>query len=452
MKELHVILSFISICIGCNRRTEEIIEDFGKMDVAALEKKMEERDISLYPVTCSHCGKSTLPTIMRLFDRQQQRIITEAKIGTDVPVIDGERAGYVYSRTEEEQAEIDRGLSKWLDTVIEQSEPFWEQFENYSLVHWNAFIMELSKQDYEDAYISCGWKPLDRKSTVFMYRKNINLLLKSEGSSKGFWRAANQRMFRHFVDLGIESWDIKKDIKLFGRERVRFFVLNLPIPEELEGLRSRCIGDLVKKENNEQALLYRRIEQLSDRLENSNLRANRLQHEVGNLQDRLGAAYRDIEQLKVAQVEVMQESGQSDKIKRLKALIFELKEENKNLYNRSPDIEQSNTNNLEISETAPMVEERDNSKQLAGKTVAFFGGWRSDLKKVFPCKIILHDGKRHDPDFYSALRTADTYVVWWEFISHESMWEIKEWAADRGINVFYLRGMNIGKALQSIRL
>ncbi|WP_240420341.1 hypothetical protein [Paenibacillus periandrae] len=450
MKQLHVILSFISICSDCSRRTEEIIEDFGKMDLAALERKMEERDISLYPILCKNCGQSTLPTIMRLFDKLQKRIITEAKIGIDVPVVDGERAGYVYSRTDEEQVEIDRGLSKWNDFIVDQSGSFWEQFVNHAIKHWNDFISELSKQDYEDAYIACGWKLLDPKSTVFMYRKNAAVLL-AEGSKREFWRFANHRMLRHFIDLGIEAWDIKNDIKLFGRERVRYIVLNLPIPEELEGLRSRSIGELVKKENSEQAFLYRRIEQLSGRLEKSNLRANRLQQEVGNLQDRLGIAYQDIENLKEDRFEVRQETGQSKKIERLKALITELKEENKNLYNRLSDNDEINTypdiNDLQISNDV-----EDCNEHLEGKTVAFFGGWRSELRKEFGCKVILHDGKRHDPEFFSALRSADVYIVWWEFISHDSMWEIKEWAADRGIKVFYLRGMNIEKALQMIRL
>jgi hypothetical protein len=89
-------------------------------------------------------------------------------------------------------------------------------------------------------------------------------------------------------------------------------------------------------------------------------------------------------------------------------------------------------------------------ERLAGKTIAFFGGWRRMAAKELPCTILLHVGKRHDPSFYSALKEADAYVVWTEFISHESMWEIKEWAAERGAPAYYLRGMNLELALNSI--
>jgi hypothetical protein len=393
-----------------------------------------------------------MPKIMRMFDKVEKQVISESVIGSDVPVIDGDQAGYVYSRTEEEQAEIDRGFQKWDAYLQEHEERFWELYISFALEHWSTLHAEVSKQEYEDAYTKFGIPLLGPKATVSLYRKDYAPILSDEGKKGSFWRAANTRLYKHFADRGIEAWDVKKDIQLFGRERVRFFVLNLPIPEELESLRSHCIGELVKKENSDQAFLYRRIEQLSDRLEKANRRADRYQNEVGDLQGKLAAAYREIDCLKDVRVEVRQETGQSQKIERLKELITELKDVNKTLLSRLPAKDIREPASQMVEESAPPAVEPLDPARLVGKTVAFFGGWRRQIDKDYSCTIIFHDGRRHDPDFYAALRLADAYVIWTEFISHESMWEIKEWAAERDVPVAYLRGGNVERALDRLRI
>ncbi|WP_158630126.1 hypothetical protein [Cohnella sp. AR92] len=455
MTQLHVVLSFVSICSGCGRRTEQTIKDFGRRDLNELEQLMGEQDVTVTPIVCPKCGFSNLPTIMKLFDKLQGRVISEAKIGADVPVIDDAgQAGYVNTRTEEEQAEIDRGVAKWVEYIADHSDSFWQQFEAHAHEHWTGIIVELTKQDFEEAYGTLSLTTLGPQATVSKYRRDVEAKIVSEASRRSFWRAANQRMYQHLVEIGIEAWDVKNAIKLYGRERVRFLILQLPIPEELEGIRSQAIGELVKKESGDQAFLYRRIKQLSSRLDKSLVSSNRYHQQSMDLQDKLAAAYRTIEQLEAERVEAFRpDTSQTSKIERLKGLITELKTENKRLNSLLP-VEEIPTPPIEENVvTIPQVDPSEEASLVEGKTIGVLGGWpRQADARYESCTLMLHDARRLDPAFYAILRAADAIIVWTEFISHEAMWEIKEWAADRDIPVNYLRGMNLERALREIRL
>lgn len=450
MQKLHIILSFIAICTSCNRRNEIVIKDFGLITYNDLEMKLAEHDYTVSPIKCMKCNITTLPSIMRMFDKVKKVLVSEGKIGIDVPVINGEKGDFIYSRTEEEQAEIDRGIAKWKQHAEEHAEAFWLGYEDYATAHWNSLVMELSKDEYESAYQKCDLAPLGPHASVFMYRQDSNKHVTHDSLKRQFWRAANLKMYERFVSIGIESWNVKQDIKSFGRERVRFLILQLPIPEELEGLRSQAIGELIKRENTDQAYLYQRIEHLSSRLEKASRKANRYRQEVTDLNVKLAAAYDTIEHLKSSKVEVRQETGQTQKVARLKALIADLRLENKELREKLPQ-----------DEPAPAWIEQEPAEQaensvdidltlLEGKTVAFFGGWKKQSDIDYPCTVLTHDAKRHDPEFYRILRVAETYVIWWEFISHESMWEIRESAADQGKPVHFLKGMNIERGLMVV--
>ncbi|SDO16016.1 hypothetical protein SAMN04487897_10950 [Paenibacillus sp. yr247] len=450
MQKLHIILSFIATCTSCNRRNEIVIKDFGLLTYTDLEMKLGEHDYTVSPIKCTKCNTFTLPSIMRMFDKLQKVVVSEGKIGIDVPVINGDKGDFVYSRTEEEQAEIDRGIAKWKQHAEEHAEAFWQAFEDYSAAHWNTLLMELSKEEYESAYHGCGLALLGPNASVFKYRQDSNKQLTDDCLKRQFWRAANVMMYDRFVTIGIESWNIKKDIKLFGRERVRFLILHLPIPEELEGLRSQAIGELIKRENTDQAYLYQRIEQLSNRLEQANGKANRYRQEVTDLNVKLAAAYDTIEDLKSSKVEVRQETGQTQKIARLKALIADLRLENRELREKLP-LNDSTPPGIEVERTDPaeQIVEAD-LNLLQGKTVAFFGGWKKQNDSNNPCTVLFHDARKQDPEFYRILRDAEFYVILWEFISHESMWEIREYAADQGKSVHFVKGMNIERGLMAI--
>lgn len=76
--------------------------------------------------------------------------------------------------------------------------------------------------------------------------------------------------------------------------------------------------------------------------------------------------------------------------------------------------------------------------RLCGKTVAVFGRL-DDTEEVEGVRLIFHDGDRVDWAMAKAAREADILVVLTRWVSHGVMWRLKEYAAEREKEVYFLR-------------
>ena len=54
---------------------------------------------------------------------------------------------------------------------------------------------------------------------------------------------------------------------VYGRERVTYLALHLPLPEELETWRTKALAKVIKKRSGETGILFERIGQLGKELD-----------------------------------------------------------------------------------------------------------------------------------------------------------------------------------------
>lgn len=66
------------------------------------------------------------------------------------------------------------------------------------------------------------------------------------------------------LDIGPMGWDVESEAKRFGLLRTRYVVLNWPMEDIQERLRTDMIAKVVRKDRGDNAFLFSRISQLSD--------------------------------------------------------------------------------------------------------------------------------------------------------------------------------------------
>lgn len=146
-------------------------------------------------------------------------------------------------------------------------------------------------------------------------------------------------------------------------------------------------------------------------------------HTIATLQDKLGVA--NVKIASLTEQKPITERCKDDirRIREFKSSVGELLAELRELRpDESEDIPEPPmlVEDAPGTQTAPLPDLAD----LEGKTITIIGGYRSRARNGYPCNIIAHDGRKHNPHFYAALQQADIIVVLSRFVSQPSMWEV----------------------------
>ncbi|GAB7387382.1 hypothetical protein BSNK01_12180 [Bacillaceae bacterium] len=350
---------------------------------------------------------------------------------------------------------IARGHKKRYEVFKKHETEFWEKYVEYALSDWRNAVNELTKEEIEHAYETLGilYEP---SWTVNRLRKDAIQRFQTEEEKRTFWRTANEYLiYDHFLEIGPAGWHVEADVKEFGLNRTRFIVLNFPLDEGLEELRTEYIAKVVKKESGDVQFLFRRITQISDELNRVRQKCTEYYHEIEKLkieiakyQSSLHEAYQQIRELRSGEKVYHRDPADIRKIHELKELVKELKQENQALQERLPEIEQPKPVLLE--ETAPKEKEEIDMSILENKTIGILGGHRQRQAQTYPYNILTHPADRLDPDFYATITNSDIILVLTEHISHAAMWEAKELAIEQDKPIYFERGVNIGRLLENV--
>lgn len=194
------------------------------------------------------------------------------------------------------------------------------------------------------------------------------------------WVAANTWMVEESIlSKNPDFWDMDQLAKRYGRERVRYVMLHVPLPEELEKWRTEAIAGLVKKKKTgDTGILFERIGQLGQELDRQRRRSHQLSLQIreerqqrAEMEEKLSTLRRDLQAAEEGRRVIHRDPDDIRKIRSLKGLVRELRAEVErlNALIPGPEVEPA------VEEEPRQVEEGQAAdwSHLAGKTVAVFG-------------------------------------------------------------------------------
>ncbi|KJD43312.1 DUF2325 domain-containing protein [Paenibacillus terrae] len=434
---MHVYLT--GRCTKCKYYSELLVYDYGKMTYEQQDAEMDHVNHPIVPIPCSKCG-AEYPAEHIVY-REMLRKVDAVKQAINHDYIDPETS-----------AAILEGHEKRFEIFADREKEFWSAFTDYALDNWQASVAELSRVEVAAGFVALGQSPT-LKSDLHARREAQKV---AQADRRSFWQAANAKFVKELLDIGAMGWVPIDYTKHFGPARTRFGIMYFPIAESQEDLRTKYIGLLFKRERGDNAFLLRRVGQLTDTAHKQTVKYNKLlrlldeqKHTIATFQDKLGVANAKIASLSEQQPITERSKDDIRRIRELKSFVGELLAELRKLRpDESEDVQEPPVlvEDAPDTQTSPLPDLSD----LEGKTVSIIGGYRSRERNGYPCNIIVHDGRKHNPHFYAALQQADIIVVLRLFVSHASMWEAKAFAAQEDKPIYYVQEINIRSILNIV--
>jgi TolA-binding protein len=441
---IHIKVLFKGHCPRCKRYNEEVIYDYGLKPYEVVEKEMDSVKHYIHDISCKRCATTYSPKSLVYRESVTGDVIIERPIDYD-------------GQTDPDEMDLKMKAHENRFEYFRQHETeFWDGFTAHALQNWRDSINELRPEELLAGL--AGLNMTTNARTVNQLRRDILNRGMSIDQKIKFWYAANHDyVYDQLLEIGPMGWYVEGDVKQFGQLRTRYVVLNYPMEEAHERLRTDMIGKVVRKDRGDNAFLFKRIAQLSDEL-------YRLS---GNLRDK----HHQLQEMR-AEIE--------DKNKKIHELHQALKNEreNKNIISRDPDdirkIQElkSLINELILAQGEPEKEERqeevvleeapidfersdsatEERRNLEGKMIGIIGGQRAkQAKEITECRILTHTGYTQDPEFESLLKESDELVILTQFVSHAAMWTAKAHAIDQNKSIHYTKAINLYRILDDIK-
>jgi len=348
-------------------------------------------------------------------------------------------------------------LAKAKDNYQANSEEFWTGYCRFALEKWSSLLKDLTDKEFEFAYLELGFPaPLNYGAiSVAAWRKDAEKRTRTDEQKLEFWRSTNTYIVEEeFVWAPIAQWPMEEWIRIYGRERITYLALHVPLPEELEPWRTKAISKVIKKKSGETGVLFERIGQLGKELDKQRNRSmvlgsqlSEVRQESAALTEQIGKLKQDNATLQNRPTEVIRDPSDVRKIKSLKGLVAELRAEMERLAGLLPAEVMINDTSTIIEETR--TETQEPAIDLSGKTVLVVGWPRETVDGE--CRTIWHDGDSVDAKLQTLTTEADIFVVLTRFISHQAMWWLKEEAIEQDKPIFFVKETNIDRILETVR-
>jgi len=350
-----------------------LVHDYGTINsIDEADQKLGNLNIPVMPIRCPQCGGEDWPEYALAHDATRNVTFQRIAIGTeDLPIVGGS-VPYAHVRSPEEQAELERGLAKLKDFFSEREGKFWDEYCRWAVERWNEALKWLADIEWRKAYKELGIG-IGANSGPAAYRKDAEKRFITQEEKERFWRTANSHLvYFELLWVPIDTWPIEEYVRVYGRERITWLLLNLPLPEELERYRTEKLAAVIpKKSSGPQAVLWERIKQLGDELTRQRRRAENLakqlfeEHaEKARLSEELHVLRKEIEQLKNNSQSATRNIDDVLRIKRLKTLISELREENTKLRRQLEELGIKEVQDIE----GEYEERNDEAVEAVGKT------------------------------------------------------------------------------------
>jgi hypothetical protein len=438
-------------CPACGRTVWTLALDCGEIDtLEALDEKVGQSGITLRPLACPACGREGWPEEVVAWDATAGAEAFRVRLGSaELPVVGGEDAPYGVVWSPEVMAEYKRGLARMEEHYRLHEEEFWRAYSDWALARWERILKEVAVEEWRVAYAELGvLLRVQGEPSAAAYRRDARERFAADPERRRLWRALNRFLVeQEFVWTPVEQWALERWVRFYGRERVSWITLHLPLPEELERWRTDKLAWLVpRKSEGPQAELWERIGQLGKEAERWRRRAEELSRQLvaeraerARLEEELAAERARARELAARPPRVERDPEDVKRLARYRALVAELRAEVERLASLLPR-EQALPEPREEGEPLPAPEPEAGPPPedvLAGRTVAVFGRLVPDEEG--PVRLVWHQGEYWDARARSLVLEADVLVVLTRRVSHQVMWAVKEAAAERGVPVAYAR-------------
>lgn len=452
----------------CGKNIKHLIYDYGLLQsLNEIDEKMGEQTFTITQIECSNCGSKDFPTHATLYDKISKKLLSKSVIGSEeMPVCGSDDIPYGTIRNIKDEQEIERGWDKLADCFKKNEKDFWEKYCAFGLSKWKQIVKEFNHRELSEGFSILGIPLIQSNASVTVWRREvINRFLTKEEKERA-WKALNYYIIhKEFLWLRPDSWPINDFVKEYGRDRVQYIIMNIPLPEELEKCRTEALAKVIKKKSGETEILLERIGQLGKELDRQRNRSQALslalleqKQEKGLMESKLNKAYEKIKILEKERENDIERKTNRDpkdiqKIKDLKGLILELRERVEELEQLIPQ-ETLQKEQVQTEESMVTIENNieesniDPATVLKGKTIGIFGFRGETVDKEYVVKW--NPGDHVDYDLESLAREANIIVVLTRFISHAAMWRLKELAIDYDVPIIFLKETGIKRIIDEV--
>ncbi|MCY0886395.1 MAG: hypothetical protein OWV35_11060 [Firmicutes bacterium] len=276
----------------------------------AIDRVFGQANLPIRPIRCAACGRAAWPTDFELADVTQPeapRVVQRLPLGTpglEVVTRDPDAAPYALVEDPDTAARRERGAQAQAVVWDEGAGPFWTAWTAEAQARWTFWAAQLTAADWAAAGAALGVSPPAAHPTAAAWQRALAGLDRA-----AVWRAANTELVeRNLAWLPPAQWDAEGWVRRWGRERVRWAALHLPLPEELEPDRTRFLAQVQPpKTHGPEAVLWTRIQQLGTLLAKQERRSQDLaqqlaaaRQELGRVQAALGEVRAEAERLRAA--------------------------------------------------------------------------------------------------------------------------------------------------------
>jgi hypothetical protein len=436
---VHVKVYFSGRCPRCNRYNEQLTYDYGIKPYREVEKEMDNVNHKVKDISCKHCSTSFAPKSLIYKETLADVTLAQVAINYD-NMLDAETSRL-----------LNAAHANRFDYFKQHESDFWDGFVAHALQNWRDSINELQSHELL-AGLNALNIPTNARTATQLRREVLNRIKTTEQKTR-FWRSANHDyVYNQLLDIGPWGWDVETEIKQFGQIRTRYAVLNYPMEEVQERLRTDMIGKVVRTDRGDNAFLFKRIAQLSDEINRMSKKLRDRYHQIQELRAEIDDKNKLIHELRQALKNerdnkniVSRDPDDIRKIQELKSLINELIE--------TKGEEEEEPEKVVIEETPIEIEKADavEKRSLRGLTIGIIGGSRSEqAEQITECKILTHAGDNFDHKFESLLNESDELVILTRFVSHAAMWRAKVHAITEGKPIHYTKSINLYRILDDI--
>jgi len=256
----------------------------------------------------------------------------------------------------------------------------------------------------------------------------------AEGHAREVMEAWVKVLVRRIQRVGLRVW-AEGALEECDPWTVEFVLSGIPLPEGLEHVRTEALGRLIRRPEQGEAALWRRLRELQGELDRARSRAaelgRRLEEERrlrAELEKKIALLSGEVRRLRdeVAAARQASRPGISRR-EEWKALIDELRARVKELERRLSEKGLPAPVSLEEPVRAPAApagpEDEALLERLRGKTVAVVGGpWGRFPEGDWPCGVV---HCRDEEGLEAAVSQADAVVVVCSHVSHGLFWQAR---------------------------
>lgn len=355
----------------------------------------------------------------------------------------------------EEMDHIDRGAEIQLQIWKEQKQEILEKYYEWVIQEnlWQKTVDEFLPKELQSAAESLKLVEPGKK----LSRSEANHILRQmsvEGKKLVFIHI-NQKMMEEIIySMYMPEWPIERWKNTYGKHRIIWPVVHMPLAEDLEPQRISAIAKLGGSKRPETAILFERIQSLEANLHRKLEQVQKQEEllaevraEKARIEERLSGAYDEIRKLR-SQVQELKQ-GQKEvqllperKLEGLKGIIAEMREELKKRPSAQP------VTQAILDEKEPIAVE-DVKSALTDKVVGIIGGHRYEQTGKFP-NVITASGDESSVEFENLLRKSEVLVVLTQHVSHSAMWAAKAYAIEYDKPILFTKHINIPIILKEV--